>query len=325
VIRVLGVELTRLRWRRAALTLLGACIVVPTIMLAVTAWNTRPVSAAELHVAQQRVEKLSQREDFQRILQACQRHPQRFGVASADECQAATGPRVSWYLSRAPLDVADLSRGLGPTVCVLLAGLLMLMGTTFAGADWNSGSMSNQLLFEPRRLRIWGAKAGAVVVVSAVTSAVVLTGFWVAVLAVASSRGIDVPGHLTGLIRDQSLRGIALATAGALGAYAVTMFFRSTVATLGILFGVALVGSLILAGLGVSERWFPHVNVGAWLLDGAHYYVTPPAECASMPRMTPECRGLRVVTKGDAAAYLGAFLAIAIVISTTAFRRRDVP
>jgi hypothetical protein len=170
-----------------------------------------------------------------------------------------------------------------------------------------------------------GGEAAAVLVVSAVTSAVVLTAFWATVLALASSRGIDVPTHLTDYLRDQSLRGVALAAAGALGAFALTMFFRSTVATLGVLFGVALVGSLILAGLGVSERWFPHVNVGAWLLDGVRYHVTPPAECASMPQMTAECRGVRLVTKGDAAAYLAAFLAVAVLLSTAAFRRRDVP
>ena len=29
--------------------------------------------------------------------------------------------------------------------------MMLLVGTTFAGHDWNTGSMSNQLLFEPRR------------------------------------------------------------------------------------------------------------------------------------------------------------------------------
>ena len=39
---------------------------------------------------------------------------------------------------------------------------MLLLGTTFAGHDWNTGSMSNQLLFEPRRERVWLAKALAV-------------------------------------------------------------------------------------------------------------------------------------------------------------------
>jgi ABC-2 type transport system permease protein len=326
MIRLLGVELTRLRWRRAVLVLLGACVVVPAVIFAVTAWNTRPVSASELAKAEQQVEQMRRSDhSLERAIQRCHQHPERYGASSSDQCEAQIGPQVEWFISRSPLDLRDVSRGLGPTVCVLLAGLLMLMGTTFAGADWNSGSMSNQLLFEPRRLRVWVTKAGAVVLVAAVTSAVVLAAFWAAVLALASARGIDVPPHLTAYVRDQGLRGVALAAAGALGAFAVTMFFRSTVATLGILFGTALVGSLVLAALGVSERWFPHVNVGAWLLDGVRYYVTPPPSCRSATHLTAECRGVRFVTLRDSATYLGVFLAIAVAMSLAAFRRRDVP
>ena len=53
------------------------------------------------------------------------------------------------------------SLGIGgfETLVILLAILMMLAGTTFAGHDWASGSVSNQLLFEPRRPRVWAAKA----------------------------------------------------------------------------------------------------------------------------------------------------------------------
>jgi ABC-2 type transport system permease protein len=326
VIRLLVVELTRLRWRRAVLVLLGACVVVPTVILAVTAWNTRPVSEADLQHAQEQVDQMRRSDhSFDRTIERCQHRPERFGVSSPEDCEAQLGPQVEWFVSRSPLDVPDLSRGLGPTLCVLLAGLLMLVGTTFAGADWNSGSMSNQLLFEPRRLRVWAAKAGAAFVVAGVVSALVLAAFWAAIMLLASSRGIDVAPQVTSYIRGESLRGVALAAVGGLGAFAVTMFFRSTVATLGILFGIALVGSLILAALGVSDRWFPHINVGAWILDGVHYYVDPPASCQAAQHLTAECRSRRTVTQGDAAAYLGAFLAMAVVLSAASFRRRDVP
>jgi ABC-2 type transport system permease protein len=325
MIRLLGVELTRLRWRRAILVLLAACIIVPGVIFAVTAWNTRPVSDAELRAAQHQVDRLEHRGQFARELRSCQQHPERFGVSSSEDCASQVGPQVAWFLSRAPLDVRDLSRSLGPTVIALLAGLLMLLGTTFAGADWSSGSMSNQLLFEPRRLRVWVAKAGAVLLVAGVTGAVVLAGFWSAVLLLASSRGIDVTPHLTSFIRGESLRGVALIAAGALAAYAVTMFFRSTVATLGVLFGVALVGSLLLAALGVSIRWFPHANVAAWILDGFRYYVNPPASCRAGQGSAAACSGEHTLTMTHAAAYLGTFLVVALALSAAAFRRRDIP
>ena len=45
---------------------------------------------------------------------------------------------------------------------MLVTLVMLLAGTTFAGHDWNTGSMGNQLLFEPRRARVWGAKLAAV-------------------------------------------------------------------------------------------------------------------------------------------------------------------
>jgi ABC-2 type transport system permease protein len=323
--RLLGVELTRLRWRRAVLVLLLTCLVVPAVIFAVTAWNTRPVSDAELAHARQQVEQMRGQPGISRQIRLCEQHPERFGISSTDECESQMGPRISWFVSRAPLDVAELSRSLWPTVIVLLAGLLMLLGTTFAGADWNSGSMSNQLLFEPRRWRVWTAKATAVLLVAAATSAAVLALFWAAFALLASSRGIETAPHVTDVIRAESVRGVALAACAALGAFALTMFFRSTVATLGVLFAVTLVASLVLAALGVSQQWFPHVNVTAWVLDGVDYYVRPPVSCQTLVARTVDCSGRRTVTQGDAAAYLGGFLALAVGVSSTSFRRRDVP
>ncbi len=322
---LLGVELTRLRWRRAVLLLLVACFVVPGLIFAVTAWDTRPFSAEEVAAAQRQVDHLRADPDMARQIRSCEQHPERFGVRSADRCEAATGPQLSWFLSRSPLDLDAASHDVGPTVIVILAGLLMLVGTTFAGADWNSGSMSNQLLFEPRRSRIWAAKATAVLLVALVVSAVVLALLWAAFALLASSRGIHTAPHVTSFIRGESVRGVVLAAGAALGAFALTMLFRSTVATLGVLFAVTLVASVLLAALRISQQWYPHVNVAAWVLDGYHYFVEPPIACQTLVNEAADCSGRRTVTKGDAAVYLGAFLALAVALSAAAFRRRDVP
>jgi hypothetical protein len=324
--RLLGVELTRLRWRRAVLALLAACVLVPVVIFGFTAWNTRPVSDAERAQAQQLVDQMKRQDPhLQRELRLCERHPGRMGVDTADQCADVVGPQLDWFLTRPQLDLRDMSRGLWPTVIVLLAGLLMLLGTTFAGADWNSGSMSNQLLFEPRRLRVFVAKAAAVVVTATVTSAAVLTGFWAAFALLASSRGIHTAPAVTSFIRQESLRGVVLAAGAAVGAFALTMLFRSTVATLGVLFAVTLVGSLVLAAMGVSDRWFPHVNVGAWVLDGVHYYVDTPVSCQTLANPPGDCSGRRTVTLADAAAYLSGFLVLALALAAVSFRRRDVP
>ena len=321
--RLLLVELTRLRWRRAVMVLLAACVLLPTLVFATTAYSTRPVSPSELASARQQMQQMSGDRGVRRELRTCEADPEQYGITSPDDCSEVVGPQLEWFLHRPPLKVKDVARGAGLTVCVMLAGLLILVGTTFAGADWSSGSMSNQLLFEPRRVRVWAAKGAAVLLLGAAMAAVVLAAFWSAIWLLASSRDIDTPAAVWQMVRAESLRAVVLAACGAFGAYALTMLFRSTVATLGILFGVTLLGSLLLATLGVSERWFLHVNVGAWLEGSATYYVPVSDTCGR--EVGPSCNGLRMLTAGDAAAYLGVLLAASAVASIASFRRRDVP
>ena len=174
MIRLLGVELTRLRWRRAVVVLLAGCALVTVVIFAGTAWSTRPVSDADLRDAQEQVERELEQPYMQREIERCEKNPDRYGVAGRRRsARSRVGPQVEWFVSRdaaAGRTRRSASPGLG--VITILMGLLMLVGTTFAGADWNSGSMSNQLLFEPRRARIWLAKAAAVFAVAVDTSAV---------------------------------------------------------------------------------------------------------------------------------------------------------
>jgi hypothetical protein len=323
--RLMLLELTRLRWRRAVLMLLGACVVVPLFVLGSHAWSTRPVSDADLARAQAQVDRDLADPGYQREVERCERRPDRYGV-SPEECAEMMAPQLDWYLYRPALDVADTLDQQGLGVVVVVTAFLMLAATTYVGADWSSGSMSNQLLFEPRRHRIWLAKAGAVLTLAAAVMAIVLTAFWAGVWALVSSRDLEVA---TAVVRDvqwASLRAVGLAGAAALGAYAVTMLFRSTVFTLGALFALVTGSTIALAAAGLSERWMPHTNVLAVVFDGARYYRDPPSGCYG--RRVPEgldCREYATLPLTDGLLYLGLALALAVALSLWAFRRRDVP
>ncbi|MFA6298591.1 MAG: hypothetical protein WC642_05455, partial [Nocardioides sp.] len=267
MIRLLHVELTRLRWRRAVLLLLAAAVVVPTLIAATLIWDTRPPSQVQLDVA---------RANGAAEIARCEKRPGQFGVSDRDRCEEQV---VGWYTHNQPLRLGQERGETGLAVVAVLTLLVMLAGTTFAGHDWNSGSMSNQLLFEPRRGRVWAAKALVVLVTSFVISAVVSATYWSALWMVARSRDLRVPDGVLVDCLEFALRGSVFAAVAALGAFAMTMLFRSTVATVGILFGVVLAGSLFFAALGVSERWFPHKNVAAIIKDGTRYYVEVPQSC----------------------------------------------
>jgi len=328
---LLRVELTRLRWRRAVLLLVTACVLIPAVIWGATAWNTRPVSAAELARVQQMVEDEAQQPYIQKQLDKCVAHPERYGAPTGDAAQAACEdmflPRPEWYSGRAPLDLDQELDGSGIGVAIVLTMLLLLLGTTFVGHDWNSGSMSNQLLFEPRRGRVWAAKGLVVLVAGLVVAGAVLAAYWTGLWWLAQHRGLDVRDGVLSEAYGQALRGALVAGFAGLGGYALTMLFRSTVATLGILFAVALAGPLLITLLALPGhlRLMPQNNYGAVLMDGITVddYNNPACHMDGPNGGESGCR-VRV-TKTDGALYFGGLLLLAGAPSVLSFRRRDVP
>lgn len=320
--RLVRVELTRLRWRRAIVLLLLLAVAIPAFIGAAQAWSTRPVSDEEIAQVVQ---------DQSRDIERCVEHPRRYLGGPAGE-QQCTDLIVGWYTGRSPLSLAEQRNGgAGMAVVAVLTALLLLAGTTFVGHDWNSGSMSNQLLFEPRRTRVWAAKALAVTLVALVTAAVVSTAYWLAMWATMRARDLTIrDGGLTDSLA-YGLRGAAFAAAAALGGYALTMLLRSTVATIGVLFAVSVAGSVIVAVLGLSEHWQPQKNVAAIVKNGTTYYVEPPPSCFAENQGGPPpapgsaCSGERELSLWDGVGYYGTALVLTGGVSLAAFRRRDVP
>ncbi len=324
--RLVAVELTRLRWRRAVLLLVAGAVLLPALIGLARIWDTRPVSDTE----KAQIVQLSQGE-----INACADRPRQYGIRKtlpADQIESrCTDMAVGWQL-REPLTLAgERSGGSGMGVVAVLTALLLLAGTTFAGHDWNSGSMSNQLLFESRRGRIWGAKALAVTLSALVIAAAVSTAYWLAMWATMQAR--DLP-MVDGALSDSlayGLRGAGFAAAAALGGYALTMLFRSTVATIGVLFAVSVAGGLVIAMLGLSEHWQPQKNVAAIVKDGTTYYAEVPNSCFLGVREgkaiadESECDQERNLSLWDGLGYYGLPLLVTAGASVVSFRRRDVP
>ncbi|WP_435741634.1 hypothetical protein [Nocardioides sp. SYSU DS0663] len=318
---LLRVELTRLRWRRAVVLLLVGCVVAPAVIAIATAWNTRPTSEGE------RAGFLA---SSQREIARCEKHPRQYGVRparAADRCEERI---LGWHTGRQPLTLARERGASGTAVVGVLTLLLMLAATTFVGHDWNSGSVSNQLLFRPRRGRVWAAKAAVVTGVSLVVAAAVSTAYWLALWAVVRSRDqVVVDGGLTDSLL-LGVRGAGFAAAAALGCYALTMLLRSTVATLGVIFAVGVAGVFLFAALGIPGQWQPQENAAAVVRNGATYHVDIPEHCyrrgaPQRVEANSECDSLREISPWHGVGYFGVPLLGVGVASVVSFRRRDVP
>lgn len=335
MIRLVRVELTRLRWRRAVLLLVAAAIVIPTIILAARVYETRPVSDADRAEAQQLAD---QELGFQREqIEQCLRAPRQFGIAP-DNAERQCQRRLSYpvdpdnYLYREQLRVGAEREGAGLAVVAVVAVLMLLAGTTYVGHDWASGSMSNQLLFEPRRLRVWGAKAVAVGLVALGVGLVALAVFWGGLLGVAQARDLDPPGQVVTDVLQHAGRGLAMIVAAALGGYALTTMVRSTVFTIGVLFGVSVAGGLLFGALlpATALRYEPATNALAVIKGQTTWYVEPPADCAvvvydATTTDSDRCATQARLTQRGGAVYYGVLLLGLGAASAASYRRRDVP
>jgi hypothetical protein len=130
-------------------------------------------------------------------------------------------------------------------VGIAAAGVAFLMGASSGGAEWSSRSMTLQLLFEPRRLRLLTVKWLGLVISLSVLAAVALVVALGLGAITASLRGTwepefaPVPQLQTSFGTELALmcgRALILVVIAATIGYAIAMLVRNTGASLGVAF-----------------------------------------------------------------------------------------
>jgi ABC-2 type transport system permease protein len=323
MMRLLRVELARYRSRRMiALLLLLAALLAAGVAVK-SAWDTRPITPQEAATARANADLASQRSDIKADLDHCLADPEQYlGTGTtAQDCRDNLTASPRSYFPREPLDLTGTLKGNGLGVALVVAGLLVIAGTTFAGSDWASGSVVTQLLFEPRRLRLWVAKATAVTLASGVVATITIGGFWLAMYLVAVDRGVPHGSDVMSDVGWQLLRAVVFAMGASLGAFALTMLFRHSVATLALLFAYSVGGEILAFLVPVDNvgRWTLGNNVFGWLETRMEYF-DPTARCAR----NGACAGLQHIGHLQGGLYLLVLLLVAVALSLWAFRRRDV-
>ena len=234
-------EISRLTHRRfagvLAVILLGGIVVISTIVFFVhnKQVGTDQEQLASNQAEQQRywLECVETVSDPDRIERECGREPATQSLERFDWGED------SRYQAYELLPVALIG------AAIASAGVAFLIGASSGGAEWSSRSMTLQLLFEPRRLRLLAVKWLGLVISTAVLATVAMAlavGFGV---VTANMRGTwekqfapvdELRVDLAQTMVLMGLRGLALAAIGATIGYAIAMLVRNTGASLGFAF-----------------------------------------------------------------------------------------
>ena len=314
--RLLKVELTRLLWRRAVLVLLGLAVLAPVVVLGLRVYDTRTQTFDQV-VAENGSYVLDE-------VDSCERRPGQYGVRGAEDLTAACQDVIMGWYGNSRLDLVEEREEGGALAAILLSTMaLLLAGITFAGHDWNTGSLGNQLLFEPRRERVWLAKALAVGLLAGTVSLTMLVAYWTGVWATASARDLAIPDHAVAAGYKQAVLGTGFATGAAVFGFALTMLLRSTVAALGVLFAVGFFCVVLVAGVlgldGSTEQYMPWGNFYAYAVGGYDYY----SDYVCLDNGT-HCGENGLITRSQSLVYFSVIWVVVAVPSLLSFRARDV-
>lgn len=321
---LVGVELRRLWWRR----LTKAAVVAVVLFTGATIYNVYNASAPE-RLAQQIDDYRIMQEQAPRMLEECREQQQmerdRSGDQTIDfgcEQQAPTLEQMGLVLP-----VADtVTEGIAKVSALLLAFVALLLGASFVGAEFSTGSMGTWLTFQPRRVRVGASKLTAAALAGAAIAvlALVLTNLGARMIAVVNRPDADLqlpdPPALDEPLPVLGLRIVALALgAGVVGA-ALALLLRQTAAIIGVVLGFAVVveGIVVHAFFqGRLQQWSVLKNIEAFIEKGTTFFAeTCTASGCDQREQT--------ITFAHGWIYLLCVLLAAVVAGIVSFRRRDV-
>ena len=259
--RLLRSEFLRARSRRLVPVLIIGGLIGIVVGMGIAAITAEKPSADQLAEARAR---------YDRQVQKCLRGdylgpgvPVPDGYASLEEfCHASAGPQIDGIVLQ---DLNAIVQGI--STFVILLGVLL--GASLGGADWTSNTMTTLLTWEPRRGLVFFARALVVVVVVGGIAAFLQVTFSAVYALVAATRGstLVLPTHFVSDVGATIGRVTAMAVALGVVAYVIAMIGRSTVSSLGAVFGYLILFEGVIAGFRPSIQ-------GSLLVRGASVIVS---------------------------------------------------
>ena len=321
---LVGVELRRLWWRR----LTKAVLVAVVVFTGATVYNAYNASAPE-RLAQQIDDYKIMVEQSPRAIEECKTQQAQERERSGDQtidfgCDEQVPTLEDMGLV---LPVADtISEEIAKVSALLLAFLALLLGASFVGAEFSTGSMATWLTFAPRRLRVAVSKIVAAAVGGAAIAAVglVLANVGARMVAVVNRPGDDLTLPAAPALQEPlavlGLRVLALAIGAGLVGAALGLVLRHTAAIIGavLVFAVVVEGIFVQSFFqGRLQQWSVLHNIEAFIERGTTFYAE---SCTAT-----QCEyGPQALTYTHGWVLLLSVVALVVLAGTLSFRRRDV-
>jgi ABC-2 type transport system permease protein len=316
--RLFRSELLRARSRRLVAMLLVGGMIATVVAMTIAAFNSSPASDTAIQAAQARYEKNLRSCLAGEVTEPNAPLPPQYDSLE-DLCEDQAGPSLSdagVWLHDLPVVLMGIA-----TFVILLAAWL---GASLAGADWTNNTMATLLTWEPRRVRVLLTRAVVVTLVIAFALLFLQVFFSVVYSAVAALFGttaLSPPGlwsDVAAVIGRVCVMGVAIG----LVAYSVAMVGRSTVASLGALFGYLVLFEGVIAGFRPTIQ--SNLFVRAVGVIVSQQPILRYAETAAVGSGDSFPQPVVLLDVQRAWAVAAVYVVGLLVLALVVFRRRDV-
>ncbi|MEP6980106.1 MAG: hypothetical protein ABJA16_05020 [Nakamurella sp.] len=252
------------------------------------------------------------------------------GGETSGFCGVAPTPAdypIDYFLASSPFTPTQVPYySLAVGVAVAMAGFIL--GATFIGAEWSSRNLVAWLFYEPRRLRLLGAKLlaliGAVTVLALVAQAIWLLSAQLLITqrgVPVSSLGSDADQFWPTALQE-SLRAALLVVPVTLLGFGLANLLRNTAAAFGVAFVFFVIVEQVAAGIspGLQPYQFT-VSVAAWVTSGGITVFGDAVYDAQAGYVSPAPIPVSNLHGG---VVLMVYAAVVLGVSVWLFRRRDV-
>lgn len=315
--------------RRMTLWMLIIGVLILSAVTAGLALTHEKPTPAAVAAAEAEAERVYQQEvqNFERFKADCERMA---GPEAQEKCQ---GPQREWFKAEHYMPPQFVFKAYFGEILIIWAAIISMigfvLGATFVGAEWNSGSMMNLLTWKPRRMNVLGTKLGVLLGTMAVVGAVTFALWTAGLYAVGKTSG-NTTGMTSGTWQSfglSGLRGVAMILAFTALGFGLASLGRHTALALGVAVAVIVVGQI---GLGIvlnlaqvkfPESYLIPVHMYTWLSKEVRLY-----DYSGSVHCTPEgCEAPQLLLKYTQTGPVA--LGVLLVVLAAAFwamRRRDV-